>query len=61
MRELWTTAGCALAIGSEGRGLSNAVLECCDRTILIPMNEHCESLNAAAAAAVLLWEAARND
>ena len=52
---------CALAIGSEGRGLSNAVLECCDRTILIPMNEHCESLNAAAAAAVLLWEAARND
>ena len=34
---------------------------CCDRTIKIPMSEHCESLNAAAAAAVLLWEAARND
>ncbi|MFR3923303.1 MAG: hypothetical protein ACLTYN_16470 [Dysosmobacter welbionis] len=27
----------------------------------IPMSGHCESLNAAAAAAVLLWEAARDD
>lgn len=52
---------CAIAIGSEGKGLSKAVLALCDRTILIPMRAHCESLNAAAAAAVLLWEAARND
>ena len=29
--------------------------------IKIPMSDHCESLNAAAAATVLLWEAARND
>lgn len=52
---------CALAIGSEGKGLSAAVLEACNQTVLIPMSAHCESLNAAAAAAVLLWEAARCD
>lgn len=52
---------CAVAIGSEGRGLTDAVLDICDRTIRIPMSDHCESLNAAAAATVLLWEAARND
>ena len=49
----------ALAIGSEGRGLSDEVLGLCDRTIRIPMAERCESLNAAIAAAVLLWEAYR--
>ena len=52
---------CAIAIGSEGRGLTEGVLALCDQTIKIPMSEHCESLNAAAAATVLLWEAARND
>ena len=52
---------CAMAIGSEGKGLSREMLAVCDQTALIPMSEHCESLNAAAAAAVLLWEAARND
>lgn len=52
---------CAIAIGSEGRGLSEELLAICDRTVRIPMREHCESLNAATAAAVLLWEAARND
>lgn len=49
----------ALAIGSEGRGLSDQVLALCDKTIRIPMSERCESLNAAIAAAVLLWEAYR--
>ena len=46
----------AVAVGSEGRGLSEAVLGRCDKTVKIPMSERCESLNAAAAAAVLLWE-----
>jgi TrmH family RNA methyltransferase len=46
----------AVAIGSEGRGLSEEMLSLCDATIKIPMSRHCESLNAAAAAAVLLWE-----
>lgn len=49
----------ALAIGSEGRGLTKEMLSLCDRTIRIPMTERCESLNAAIAATVLLWEAYR--
>ncbi len=52
---------CAIAIGSEGQGLSEAVLAACGQTARIPMNSRCESLNAAMAATVLLWEAARND
>ena len=52
---------CAIAIGSEGRGLTDDMLAVCDQTVLIPMSAHCESLNAASAATVLLWEAARND
>ena len=50
---------CALVIGSEGRGVSAEVLALCRETLRIPMSSHCESLNAAAAAAVLLWEAYR--
>ena len=49
----------ALAIGSEGRGLSEDVLRRCHATIRIPMEPKCESLNAAVAAAILLWEAHR--
>ena len=51
----------AVLVGSEGRGLSPEALAACDLAVKIPMSEHCESLNAAAAAAVLLWEAARDD
>ncbi|MEG1917972.1 MAG: RNA methyltransferase, partial [Oscillospiraceae bacterium] len=53
-------ARAAIAIGSEGAGLSETLLALCDKTIKIPMSDHCESLNAAAAAAVLLWELAKN-
>ena len=49
----------AVVIGSEGRGVSQAVLEVCSGTLSIPMSRRCESLNAAAAAAVILWEMAR--
>ena len=52
---------CALVIGSEGRGVSAEVLALCRETLRIPMSSHCESLNAAAAAAVLLWEAYRTE
>lgn len=50
---------CAVIIGSEGRGVSRELLEASARTIKIPMRERCESLNAAVAAAVVLWEAWR--
>lgn len=46
-------------IGSEGKGLSDEALAACDRTIRIPMSERCESLNAAIAAATLMWEGYR--
>ncbi len=46
----------AVAIGSEGRGLSGEMLALCGATLRIPMSERCESLNAASAATVALWE-----
>ena len=49
----------AVVIGSEGRGVSSNVLERCEHTIKIPMRERCESLNAAMAAGIVLWEAWR--
>lgn len=49
----------AVVIGSEGQGVSPQVLERCSGTLKIPMSRRCESLNAAAAAAVILWEMAR--
>ena len=52
---------CGVIIGSEGRGVSREALELCGRAIRIPMRDTCESLNAAAAAAVVLWEGARGD
>ena len=51
----------ALVIGSEGRGVSPEALALCRKTVRIPMRARCESLNAAAAATVVLWEMARND
>lgn len=47
---------CAVVIGSEGSGVSPALLAACGETVRIPMTARCESLNAAAAAAVVLWE-----
>ena len=49
----------AIAIGSEGRGLSEKLLSICDGEIIIPMEENSESLNAAVAASVLMWEMRR--
>lgn len=49
----------AIAVGREGSGLSRALQESCDARITIPMATGSESLNAAAAAAVVLFEAVR--
>ena len=46
----------AVAIGSEGRGLSDGLLALCDGELIIPMAPECESLNAAVAAAIVMWE-----
>ena len=50
---------CAVVIGSEGRGISSQLLELSEKTLNIPMRARCESLNAAAAAAIVLWEMGR--
>ena len=49
----------AVVIGSEGKGISRELLELSQKTLKIPMRERCESLNAAAAAAIVLWEMGR--
>lgn len=46
----------AVVIGSEGRGISEELLGLCKKTLKIPMEDRCESLNAAVAAAIVLWE-----
>lgn len=49
----------AVAIGSEGKGLSRELLSLCEGELIIPMNPDSESLNAAVAAAVVMWEMKR--
>ncbi len=53
------TGNVAFAFGNEGAGLSVQLVEAVHHAILIPMSGKVESLNAAAAAAVCLFEAAR--
>lgn len=47
---------CAVAIGNEGNGLSKAVRALCDGELIIPMEPFSESLNAAVAASIFMWE-----
>ena len=46
----------AVVIGSEGRGVRQEILDSADAELIIPMNPHCESLNAAVAATIVLWQ-----
>lgn len=49
----------AIIIGNEGNGVSDKLLNYADINIMIPMNKRAESLNAAAAASVLIYESMR--
>ena len=49
----------AIVIGSEGDGMTRLAAENCDFLVSIPMKGHISSLNASAAAAILLYEAVR--
>ena len=49
----------AIVIGNEGEGMSRLVAESCDFKVSIPMKGKISSLNASAAAAILLYEAVR--
>jgi TrmH family RNA methyltransferase len=46
----------AVVIGSEGQGVRKEILESADAELIIPMNPHCESLNAAVAATIVMWQ-----
>ena len=50
----------AVAVGSEGQGLSPELLALCRGEVIIPMDARSESLNAAVAASVLMWEMNRD-
>ena len=59
---LWRTdmkGPVCLVVGSEGAGMSRLVRECCDFVMSIPLMGRVNSLNASAAAAVLLYEIVR--
>ena len=50
---------CCIVFGSEGEGLTPAVLAACDESVAIPMKDGVDSLNVASASAVFLYEAQR--
>ncbi|NLX72539.1 MAG: RNA methyltransferase, partial [Bacteroidales bacterium] len=53
------TGNVAIIIGNEGNGLSEHILELADMTVMIPMKGKAESLNASAAASMLIYECMR--
>jgi 23S rRNA (guanosine2251-2'-O)-methyltransferase len=59
LSEVDLTAGTALVLGSEGKGIRPLVRRTCDHVARIPMAGRVGSLNVAAAGAVALYEAAR--
>ena len=50
----------AVVIGSEGQGVRQEILQSAQRELIIPMNARCESLNAAIAAAIVMWQMKQN-
>ncbi|MBI5383834.1 MAG: RNA methyltransferase [Verrucomicrobia bacterium] len=53
------TGDCCVVLGSEGQGITPAVLALCDDLVAIPMPPDVDSLNVASASAVFLYEVAR--
>jgi len=53
------TGPLALVVGNEGKGISRLVREHCDLLIKLPMHGHINSLNAAVAGSIVLYESLR--
>lgn len=49
----------AVAVGNEGSGLSECLISLCEKTLIIPLSPRSESLNAAMAATIVMWEMVR--
>ncbi len=60
LKQLPKTSSAAVAIGNEGKGLSAEMFSASEKRLAIPMNPACESLNAAIAASVIMWELYKN-
>jgi len=52
----WELKTMAVVIGSEGQGVRREILDAADAELIIPMNPRCESLNAAVAATIVMWQ-----
>ena len=46
----------AVVIGSEGQGVRREIMDAAQAELIIPMNSRCESLNAAVAATIVMWQ-----
>lgn len=57
--ELSLTGKVAAVIGNEGNGLTQQVIDACTAPVIIPMAGKAESLNAAIAASIVIWEMCR--
>lgn len=55
------SGGCAVWIGNEGNGLPEEIIQACDRAVTIPMLGGPESLNAAMAAGIFMWEMMKSE
>ena len=47
---------CIVVVGNEGNGLKEETISACKHKITIPMEGRAESLNAAVAASIIMWE-----
>jgi TrmH family RNA methyltransferase len=52
---------CCVLIGNEANGLTDEIISVCDQKITITMQGRAESLNAAAAASIIMWEMVRTE
>lgn len=52
---------CAVLIGNEANGLTPEAISACDKKVTITMRGRAESLNAAAAASIIMWEMVRKE
>ena len=54
--EVYFKSPCITVIGNEGNGLKQETINACKNKITIPMRGKAESLNASAAASIIIWE-----
>ena len=57
--EIDKSKGMICVVGNEGNGLTEKTISSCSKAITIPMKGRAESLNAATAACMIMWEMVR--